>query len=180
VSAAPGFALRDAEAQDLAEITRIYGHHVRTGLAAFEDVAPDAAEIGRRHGEVVAHGLPYLVACDGAGAVRGYAYALPYRQRSSYRYTLEDSIYVAPETLRRGIGRALLAALIARATSLGCRQMVAVIGDSANAASIGLHEGQAFRRVGLLPAVGFKLGRWIDVVLMQRELGDGAATLPRG
>jgi phosphinothricin acetyltransferase len=110
--------------------------------------------------------------------VRGYAYAMPYRMRSSYRFTLEDSIYVEPDWMRRGLGLALLERLVACCTAAGYRQMVAVIGDSANDASIALHDRLGFRRVGLLPAVGFKQGRWVDCVLMQRELGDGAATLP--
>ena len=175
---APGFTVRDAAAQHLAEIARIYDHHVLTGLASFEDEPPGEDEMRRRHADVVARGLPWLVACDAAGAVMGYAYAAPYRLRVAYRYTLEDSIYVAPPAMRRGIGRALLAALIARCTETGHRQMVAVIGDSANMASIRLHEGLGFRRVGMLPASGFKFGRWVDSVLMQRELGEGAATLP--
>lgn len=175
---APGFAIRDAAAEHLAEIARIYDHHVLTGLASFEDEPPGEEEMRRRHAEVVARGLSWLVACDTAGHVLGYAYAAPYRLRVAYRYTLEDSIYVAPPAMRRGIGRALLRALIARCTETGHRQMVAVIGDSANMASIRLHEGLGFRHVGMLPASGFKFGRWVDSVLMQRDLGEGAATLP--
>jgi L-amino acid N-acyltransferase YncA len=175
---APGFALRDAADEHLAEIARIYDHHVLTGLASFEDEPPGEDEMRRRHADVVARGLPWLVACNAAGRAEGYAYAAPYRLRHAYRYTLEDSIYVAPPAMRRGVGRALLAALIARCAAAGYRQMVAVIGDSANVSSIRLHEGLGFERVGLLAASGFKFGRWVDSVLMQRELGEGATTLP--
>ncbi|HXQ51024.1 MAG TPA: GNAT family N-acetyltransferase [Stellaceae bacterium] len=178
MSATTGFALRDAASDDLPEIARIYGHHVLTGLASFEDEAPGEAEMRRRHQDVLARGLPWLVACYGEGAVKGYAYAAPYRQRSSYRYTLEDSIYVAPDAIRRGIGRALLTALIERCTALGYRQLVAVIGDSANVPSIALHGRLGFGRVGVLPATGWKFGRWVDSVLMQRALGDGDTTDP--
>ncbi len=176
--AGAGFSLRDATPPDIPSITRIYAHHVRFGLASFEDEPPDEAEMRRRMEDVRDRALPFLVATDAADRPHGYAYALPYRLRSAYRYTLEDSIYVEPEWSRRGLGRALLTHLIERCTAANFRQMVAVIGDSANAASIGLHERLGFRRVGLLPAAGFKHGRWVDCVLMQRELGDGAATLP--
>lgn len=176
--AGAGFSLRDAAPADIPSITRIYAHHVRYGLASFEDEPPDEAEMARRLDDVRARGLPWLIAADDAAVVRGYAYASPYRLRSAYRFTLEDSIYIAPDWLRRGLGLALLARLIERCAAANYRQMVAVIGDSANAASIGLHDRLGFRRVGLLPAAGFKHGRWVDCVLMQRELGDGAATLP--
>ena len=176
--AAPGFSIRDSAEGDLAAVAAIYAHHVRFGLGSFEEEVPAAAELARRRAEVLAKQLPYLVAADGSGAVLGYAYAAPYRARSAYRFSVEDSIYVAPAAGRRGVGRALLAELILRCGEAGYRQMVAVIGDSGNAASIGLHEQLGFRRVGLLPAIGFKHGRWVDSVLMQRELGRGAATLP--
>jgi phosphinothricin acetyltransferase len=178
-AAAPAaFAVRDSQLDDVAAIAAIYAHHVRFGLGSFEEEPPAAAEIARRRAEVLAKPLPYLVATDATGAVLGYAYASPYRTRSAYRFSLEDSVYVAPEAGRRGIGWALLAALIEECAVLGYRQMVAVIGDSGNAASIGLHEKAGFRRVGLLPAIGFKHGRWVDGVLMQRPLGTGDATLP--
>lgn len=176
--AGAGFSLRDATPADIPSITRIYAHHVRFGLASFEDEPPDEAEMARRMEDVRARALPFLVATDTAGVPHGYAYAMPYRLRSAYRYTLEDSIYIEPEWSRRGLGRALLARLIERCAAANFRQMIAVIGDSANLGSIALHERLGFRRVGLLPAVGFKHGRWVDGVLMQRELGDGAATLP--
>jgi len=127
---------------------------------------------------VLALGLPYLVAADDLGLVRGYAYAALYRQRSAYRFTVEDSIYVAPDSLRRGTGRALLGALIERCSRTRYRQMVAVIGDSGNLASIALHDRLGFKRIGVQPAIGFKQGRWIDGVLMQRALGPGASTPP--
>jgi L-amino acid N-acyltransferase YncA len=172
------FTIRDAVDGDLAAITGIYEHHVRNGLGSFEEEPPPLAEIARRRADVLAKGLPYIVAAGAGGAILGYAYAAPYRARSAYRFSVEDSIYVAAGNAGRGVGGALLAALVTRCTEAGYRQMVAVIGDSSNAGSITLHERLGFRRVGLLPAIGFKHGRWVDSVLMQRELGEGAATLP--
>lgn len=177
-AALPRFALREAADADMAAVAAIYAHHVRFGLGSFEEEPPDVAELTRRRDEVRARGLPYLVATADGGAVIGYAYASPYRTRSAYRYSVEDSIYVGADAGRRGVGQALLAALIERCTALGYRQMVAVIGDSGNLASIGLHERMGFRRVGLLPAIGWKHRRWVDGVLMQRELGLGAAAPP--
>jgi L-amino acid N-acyltransferase YncA len=171
-------AVRDAAQHDFREIARIYDHHVLTGLASYEEEPPGEDEMLRRGSEARERGLPWLVAFTGRGAVVGYAYAMPYRLRSGYRYTLEDSIYVAPEDLRRGVGCALLGELIERCTMLGYRQMVAVIGDSANTASIGLHQKLGFRPVGMLPSTGFKHRRWVDTVLMQRALGDGDTTAP--
>jgi len=158
---------------DMAQIAAIYAHHVRHGLASFEEVPPDVPELARRRAEIVARGLPYLVAAEGDG-VLGYAYAGPYRARSAYRFTVEDSIYVHPARTGRGIGRRLLPALIAACARAGARQMVAVIGDSANAPSIALHAANGFREAGTLHAVGFKLGRWLDSVLMQRALEQDA------
>jgi len=169
--------VRDAVAADVPTITAIYAHHVLHGRASFEEVPPDAAEIARRHGEHVEKGLPYLVATVD-GRVGGYAYAGLYRPRSAYRFTCEDSIYVRDDLAGRGIGRRLLGALIDRCTALGFRQMVAVIGDSANAGSIGLHTAMGFRRAGVLEASGFKHGRWVDSVLMQRPLGPGTDEPP--
>jgi phosphinothricin acetyltransferase len=171
--------LRAAEPRDAARIAAIYAHHVRTGLASFEVVPPDEAEIGRRLADVRARGLPFLVA-EADGRVVGYAYAAPYRARPAYRYTLEDSVYVDRDCAGRGVGRRLLDRLVAECAACGCRQLLAVIGDSANRASIALHEACGFARVGLLPAVGYKLGRWVDSVLMQRALGPGDTTLPAG
>lgn len=171
------FVVRDAAEADVGPIAAIYAHHVRTALATFEEVAPSVAEMARRRADTLAGGLPYLVAAEPQGVVLGYAYASLYRTRSAYRYSLEDSIYVAPEAARRGIGSQLLGTLIERCAASGYRQMVAIIGDGDNAASIGLHEKLGFRRAGTLQAVGFKLGRWVDSVIMQRPLGPGA-TLP--
>ena len=170
--------VRDSEDADLPAITAIYAHHVTHGFGSFEEVPPDLEELARRRGEILAKRLPYLVASDGAGSVLGYAYASPYRTRSAYRFTVEDSIYVAPEAARRGIGRLLLKALIQRCAKAGYRQMIAVIGDSANDGSIGLHQSLGFARAALLPTIGFKRGRWVDCVMMQRPLGPGAGTLP--
>lgn len=171
-------AVRDATDADIPAIAEIYGHHVRCGLGTFEETPPSPEEMRQRHADILARGLPWLVAVDRRGRVLGYAYAAPYRLRSAYRYTLEDSIYVAPQAQRRGIGRTLLQALVARCTALGFRQMIAVIGDSVNAASIGLHARAGFERIGILAAVGYKQARWVDAVLMQRPLGDGAGTPP--
>jgi len=169
--------IRDGREADLPAIQAIYGHFVLTGLASFEEEPPDLAEIARRHAATAARGYPYLVAERG-GRVAGYAYAAPYRPRPGYRYTVESSVYVAQDQGRRGVGRALMAALIERCTALGFRRMVAVIGDSDNRSSIGLHEAVGFRRVGLFPSIGFKFGRWVDSVLMDRPLGEGDASLP--
>jgi len=169
--------VRPALPDDLAAIQAIYSHHVLTGLASFEEAPPPAAELGRRYDEVIAKKLPYLVA-DFGGTVAGFGYCAPYRARSAYRYALEDSVYVRPDAQGRGVGSALLAELIRRCEALGYRQLIAVIGDSGHAASIGLHVSQGFLRVGTLRSVGFKFGRWVDSVLMQRPLGSGDATKP--
>ena len=167
--------VRDSREDDVAEIEAIYAYHVRHGTASFEEEAPQLAEMQRRRAEVLARGLPYLVA-EREGRVAGYSYATPYRTRSAYRFTIENAVYVDPACPRAGIGRALLAALIARCEAGDWRQMIAVIGDSSHMASIGLHASLGFREVGTLEAVGFKFGRWLDSVLMQRALGS--ASLP--
>ncbi|WP_035694134.1 GNAT family N-acetyltransferase [Azospirillum halopraeferens] len=169
--------IRDSRSDDIPALQAIYAHHVLTGLSSFEEVPPDVAEMERRRGDVLVRGLPYLVA-EHAGAVVGYAYAGPYRLRPAYRYTVEDSIYIAHDRTGLGAGRALLGVLLDRCTAAGCRQMVAVIGNSANAASIGLHAGMGFVHAGLLTAVGWKFGRWVDSVLMQRPLGPGSDCPP--
>ncbi len=169
--------IRDAAPGDMPEIQAIYAHHVLHGLASFEEIPPSVAELLARREAVLALGLPYLVAVAPDG-IAGYAYAAPYRGRSAYRFTLEDSVYVRAGLARRGIGERLLAALIERCELGPWRQMVAVIGDSANAPSIHLHHKLGFREAGLLSAVGFKFGRWVDSVLMQRALGTGDATPP--
>jgi L-amino acid N-acyltransferase YncA len=178
-SAADGLTLRDARPEDMERIAAIYAHHVRSGVATFEEQPPDGREMARRYGLIAAAGLPYLVA-ERDGTVVGYAYAARYRERTAYRHTVEDSVYVAEDAMRGGVGRNLLEALIARCTALGYRQMVAVIGDSANAASIGLHASLGFRAAGVLPSVGFKLGRWVDSVIMTRALGAGDQEPPAG
>ena len=169
--------MRPATPDDIGEIHAIYAHHVLNGLASFEEEAPSAPELRRRYDEVTGRGLPYLVA-DFSGMVAGFAYCTPYRARSAYRYSLEDSVYIHPDAQGRGIGRTLLAELVRRCEALGYRQMIAVIGDSANAASIGLHASAGFLRVGTLRSAGFKFCRWVDGVLMQRPLGAGDGSPP--
>ena len=170
-------SVRAAEDQDLPAIHAIYAHHVLHGLASFEETPPDAAELRKRWEAIAGEGLPYLTARID-GVVRGYAYASRYRPRSAYRFSVEDSVYVAPGAAGQGIGRALLNGLIQRCTDLGRRQMIAIIGDSGNTASIALHRACGFSHVGTFAAIGFKHGRWVDSVLMQRALGVGDATLP--
>ena len=177
MSSSPIPLVRDARDDDMPAIHAIYVHHVRTGLGSFEEIPPDAEEMRRRRAAILGDQLPYLVA-EIDGRIAGYAYAGRFRPRSAYRYSVEDSIYVAPEANRRGIGRALLAELIERCTRAGYRQMIAVIGDSANYGSIGLHAAAGFTQAAHLAAVGFKFGRWVDSVMMQRPLGPGQSTLP--
>jgi phosphinothricin acetyltransferase len=169
--------LRPATPADIAAITRIYAHSVRHGTASFEIEPPDEAEMARRQDALLAGGFPYLVA-EAGGLVVGYAYAGPYRARPAYRFTVEDSIYLAPDAQGRGIGRALLHRLIDESVTRGYRQMIAVIGDSAQAASIALHQAAGFRLIGRFESVGFKFDRWLDSVLMQKALGDGATSAP--
>jgi L-amino acid N-acyltransferase YncA len=173
-----GFAIREAQDQDMPAIEQIYAHHVSHGFGSFEETAPALAELARRRQEIIAKRLPYLVAASPGEGVLGYAYASPFRPRSAYRFTVEDSVYVAPGAARRGVGRALLSEVIGRCTGLGYRQMIAVIGDSANSGSIGLHQSLGFERAALLASIGFKRGRWVDCVMMQRTLGEGDATSP--
>lgn len=169
--------IRPSTDADLASLTRLYTWHVLHGTGTFELEPPDEPEMARRRADVIGKGLPWLVAED-AGRVVGYAYANHFRPRRAYRFCLEDSIYLAPEATGRGLGRLLLAELLARCEAAGARQMLAVIGDSANHGSIGVHRALGFRQVGLLAASGWKFGRWLDVVIMQRELGPGATTMP--
>jgi phosphinothricin acetyltransferase len=147
------------------------------GLATFEEQPPDLDEMTRRYEAVLKLGLPYLVA-ELDGRIQGYAYAAPYRARPAYRFTLEDSVYVDDAARGRGVGRSLLTELVARCSALGYRQMLAVIGDSANAGSIGLHAALGFRHAGQFTSVGFKFGRWVDSVVMQIQLGAGDSSLP--
>jgi L-amino acid N-acyltransferase YncA len=169
--------IRAALASDIAAITRIYAHAVRHGTASFEIEPPDEPEMARRQRVLFDGGHPYLVA-EADGAVLGYAYAGPYRARPAYRWSVEDSVYIAPEAQRRGVGRALLEELIAESERRGFRQMIAVIGDSAQTPSIELHRALGFRLIGTIVSVGFKHGRWLDTVLMQRALGRGDTSAP--
>jgi len=169
--------IRPATAADLSAITEIYEHAVRYGTATFELIPPDLAEMTRRFGVLMDGGFPYLVATL-EGRLVGYAYAGAYRPRPAYRFTVENSVYLQPAIHRRGIGLLLLQRLITECEARGYRQMIAVIGDSANAGSIGIHTRTGFQMIGTHPNVGFKFGRWLDTVMMQRALGEGATTLP--
>jgi L-amino acid N-acyltransferase YncA len=172
-----GLVVRDATEADMASIQRIYEHHVLHGLATFEEVPPTIEEWVVRRAAVLALRLPYLAA-EAEGRVVGYAYATSYRPRPAYRYTIEDSVYVAQGLGGRGIGSALLGELIARCERGAWRQMLAVIGDSRNEASIAVHRRMGFALTGTFRSVGFKLGRWVDTVLMQRALGSGGQSPP--
>jgi phosphinothricin acetyltransferase len=169
--------LRAANAADLPAITAIYAHAVAHGTASFELDPPDLAEMDRRMRELVDGGYPYLVA-EADGRLAGYAYAGPYRPRPAYRFSVEDSVYIDPQMHRRGVGRALLYRLVLESEARGFRQMIAIIGDSAQASSIELHRAAGFRTVGTIENVGYKFGRWLDSVVMQRALGEGAQTTP--
>ena len=175
--AAGELMIRDSRPSDVAAIQAIYAHHVRHGSASFELDPPDLAEIARRRADVLANGFPYLVA-EQDGQLLGYAYVNFFRTRPAYRFSVENSIYVDDLCRGRGIGRRLLEALIERAEAAGARQIIAVIGDSGNTASIGLHAACGFRFAGLLTASGWKFNRWVDTVLMQRRLGEGELSDP--
>jgi phosphinothricin acetyltransferase len=172
-------AIRDSRDDDLAAIHAVYAHHVLHGTASFELDPPDPDEMARRRADVLANGFPYLVA-ERDGRVVAYAYANYFRTRPAYRFMVENSIYVGHDAVGQGVGRPLLEALIARCEAAGCRQMLAVIGDSANVASIGLHARCGFRFAGVVRASGWKFGRWLDTVFMQRDLGEGERTAPPG
>src|SRR5215469_2167961 len=174
---ADGVVIRPSRETDLTQIAAIYGYHVLHGVASFEEVPPELDDIASRRRDILARGLPYLVA-ERSGHVLGYRYASPYRTRSAYRFTVEDSIYIDQAEVGHGLGRALLATVLDRCAELGYRQMVAVIGGSDTWPSIRLHAALGFTRVGVLPAVGFKFGSWVDIVLMQRALGPGETTAP--
>lgn len=172
------YALRDATSADIPAIAAIYRHAVLYGTASYELTPPDEAEMTRRQAALTAQGYPYIVAEDGSGLVLGYAYAGPFRARPAYRWSVEDSVYLAPEAQGYGVGRALLLRLVELCEEKGFRQMIAVVGGSDHAPSIRLHERVGFRTIGIFQNSGFKLGRWIDTVFMQLPLGDGATTLP--
>lgn len=173
----PAVTIRPATEADLPAITAIYDREVRHGTATFELTPPDLVEMTGRFQALTDAGFPYLAA-QLDGKVIGYAYAGPYRPRPAYRFTVENSVYLAPQVHRQGIGRQLLQRLIDECTTRNYRQMIAVIGDSANAGSIGLHSQAGFQMIGTHPNVGFKFGRWLDTVMMQRALGDGASSTP--
>lgn len=175
MSAPSSLSLRPATPADIPAITAIYGPNVRDGIASFEYDPPDAAEMAKRQAAILDAGYPYLVA-EIDGAVAGYAYASAYRSRPGYRFACENSVYVAPSAQGKGVGRALLARLVDDCTALGYRQMIAVIGNLGNHGSIALHRAAGFTVVGVLPSIGWKLGRWVDCVLMQRPLGEGDRT----
>ena len=170
--------IRPSTPADLPALAAIYAWHVAHGTGTFELEAPDADEMGRRRDAVLANGLPWIVA-ERAGTVLGYAYANHFRPRRAYRFCVEDSIYLAPDARGQGLGKLLLAELMARCQAAGARQMLAVIGDAANAGSIGVHRALGFEHTGVLKSAGWKFDRWLDVVLMQRALGEGAATAGR-
>lgn len=173
----PPVIIRPSSAADLPAITRVYAWAVNHGTGTFELDAPDRTEMARRRDDVLAKNLPWLVA-ECRGEVLGYAYANHFRPRPAYRFCLEDSIYLDPAAQGQGIGRPLLAELLAQCAARGARQMLAVIGDAANTGSIAVHRACAFEPVGLFKAAGWKFDRWLDVILMQRVLGEGSATAP--
>ncbi len=170
--------VRPATDADIPAVAAIYRHHVLHGRASFEIEPPAAAEMARRFEVIRGLGLPYVVA-EIDGKIAGYAYAAEYRARPAYRYTVEDSVYVDIDHVGLGVGTALMPRLIAGCTAAGRRQIIAVIGDSANLGSVRLHEKFGFQHVGLLPAVGYKFGRWVDSILMQRDVGDGQNSPPQ-
>ncbi len=175
--------IRDATPVDAPALAAIYGHHVLQGLGSFEETPPTPDMMAERRAGVLAVGLPYLVA-EGdeaaAGGLLGFAYASPFRTRPAYRHTAEDSVYVAPGQAGRGVGKALLSAVLDRCAALGVRQMIGIVGDSGNTASLALHLSLGFARIGVMPALGFKHGRWVDIVWLQKPLGGGADTPPSG
>lgn len=171
--------VRDADVRDLAALHAVYSHHVLHGFGTFDEVPPSLTEFEEKWRAVVDAGLPWLVAERG-GEVVGYAYASIFRPRTGYRYTIEDSVYIRDDQRGRGVGTALLVPLISRCEATGARQVVAVIGDSKNAGSIALHRKAGFREAGALASVGYKFGRWVDIVFMQRTLNGGDAAQPTG
>ena len=169
--------IRQSSLQDVPSIARIYAHHVAHGTGSFETEAPDVAEMTRRRDEVLARQLPYLVA-EHDGQVVGFAYANWFKPRPAYRFSAEDSIYVDDSMRGQGVGKLLLQALIAQCEAAGVRKLIAVIGDSANQGSVGVHQAAGFRHVGTMESVGWKFDRWLDIVMMERALGDSDTTPP--
>ncbi|MDP2220774.1 MAG: N-acetyltransferase family protein [Hydrogenophaga sp.] len=170
--------IRPSRDEDLDAITRIYGHHVLHGTGTFETTPPSTADMTTRRADVLAKGLPWLVVEDG-GQVLGFAYGNWFKPRPAYRFSVEDSIYMAPEAAGKGLGRALLAELLAALERAGVRKVMAVIGDSANSGSIGVHRALGFEPAGVITSCGWKFGRWLDIVLMQKPLGAGDSTPPK-
>jgi L-amino acid N-acyltransferase YncA len=169
--------VRACVGQDMPALCAIYAHHVLYGLGTFDEVPPSVGEFGGKWRDIEAMGLPWLVACDGEEAV-GYAYASAFRSRTGYRYTVEDSVYIRDDCRGRGLGRALLAPLLKRCEDIGARQVVAVIGDSQNLASLALHRRFGFSDAGMVKSAGYKLGRWVDIVIMQTSLNGGNGSAP--
>ena len=169
--------VRPTEARDAQALAEIYAHAVLHGTGTFEETPPGPAEMESRRLRVTAHGLPHLAA-ERDGRVAGFAYAAPFRLRPAYRFVAETTVYVREDVQGRGVGRELMQAVTAACEAMGLRQLVALIGDSGNTASLGLHAAVGFRSVGVLEAVGFKHGRWLDAVWMQREINGGAAPAP--
>lgn len=170
--------IRPSRDQDIAAITVLYAHHVLHSTGSFETESPSVAEMRARRTDVLSKGLPYLVA-ELDGELAGFAYGNWFKPRPAYRYSVEDSIYLAPGLQRQGLGRALLAELMARFEAAGIRKVMAIVGDSANAGSVSLHRALGFTQVGVIENCGWKLGAWRDIVLMQKTLGDGSATPPQ-
>ncbi len=169
--------IRPATADDLPAIAAIYAHHVQSGTGTFETTPPTPAEMAARHADVLGKGLPWLVA-EQDGQVRGYAYCQWFKPRPAYRFSAEDSIYLHPDAAGQGLGKQLLSALVGQAEAAGVRKLIAVIGDSANAGSIAVHRSLGFTPVGTIAACGWKFGRWLDIVLMEKALGAGSSTPP--
>ena len=176
-AAAANITVRAATSADMPAVARIYAHHVLHGLGSFEETPPDLAEMARRFETVTGAGFPYFVA-ERDGVVQGYAYIGPYRPRPAYRFTVENSVYITPGEVGRGVGTLLTERLLQAAVERGARLMVAVIGDSANSASIALHTRHGFQMVGTIRGAGYKRGQWVDTVMMQRALGPGTTTPP--
>jgi phosphinothricin acetyltransferase len=172
------FKIRASQPEDLGAITGIYAHHVLHGTGTFEIDPPSLADMTQRRADVLAKGLPHLVAED-QGEVIGFAYCNWFKPRPAYRFSAEDSIYLAPQAHRRGIGRALLEELARQAEAAGVRKLIAVIGDSANAGSVGVHGATGFTQVGILRSCGWKFDRWLDVVMMEKPLGAGDTSAPQ-
>ncbi len=171
--------IRPSRDEDLAAITRIYAHHVLHGTGTFETTPPTEAEMSQRRADVLGKQLPWLVLEDDSGTVIGYAYGNWFKPRPAYRFSVEDSIYLAPEAAGRGLGRLLLAELLAVLERSGIRKVMAVIGDSANAGSVGVHRALGFSEIGVVRACGWKFGRWLDIVLMEKAIGAADTTPPQ-